>query len=227
MSNDETEIESSPHGLSTASYVIAVICLGLGISIGYLVRGGPSQQPATAPATTPAGAPAEMAAMQQQPTPEQMKQMADKQAETLLASLKQNPNDPEVFYKIGNIYYDTRQFPDAVKYYEQSLKLKPAADVRTDMATAYYFMGDADRAIAEFDEVLKQNPKHANALFNEGMVKWEGKGDISGAIVSWKKLLASNPDYPKREQVETLIAKAEAHTKMAPGTKTDKPARVQ
>lgn len=225
MSN-ATETKSSPHGLSTASYVIAVICLGLGISIGYLVRGGPSQQTTAAPAATPP-ATAGMGTMQQ-PTTEQMKQMADKQAEPLLASLKQNPNDPEVLYKIGNIYYDTRQFPEAVKYYEQSLKLKPAAaDIRTDMATAYYFMGDADRAITEFDEVLKQNPKHANALFNEGMVKWEGKGDISGAIVSWKRLLASNPDYPKREQVENLIAKAEAHTKMAPGTKTDKSAQVQ
>ena len=169
-----------------------------------------------------------MSATQQQPTPDQMKQMADKQAEPLLAGLKQNPNDPEALYKVGNIYYDTRQFPEAVKYYEESLKLKPdATDVRTDMATAYYFMGDPDHAITEFEEVLKQNPKHANALFNEGMVKWEGKGDITGAIVAWKKLLASNPDYPKREQVENLIAKAEAHTKMAPGTKTNKPAQVQ
>jgi cytochrome c-type biogenesis protein CcmH/NrfG len=217
----------SSKGLNTASYVIAAICLGLGICIGYLVRGGPPQAPATTPAVAETSAPAGMSGMQQ-PTADQLKHMADKQAESLVASLKQNPNDPDVLYKIGNIYYDTRQFPDAVKYYEQSLKVKPdAADVRTDMATAYYFMGDADRAITQFEEVLKQNPKHANALFNEGMVKWEGKGDISGAIVSWKKLLASNPDYPKREQVQNLIAKAEAHTKMAPGTKTDKPAQVQ
>src|SRR5262249_23880355 len=108
------------------------------------------------------------------------------------------------------------------------LKLQPSAvDVRTDMGTAYYFMGQADRAISEFDQVLKQDPKHANALFNEGMVKWEGKGDINGAITAWKKLLAANPDYPTQEQVENLIAKAEAHTKMAPGTKTNKPAQVE
>ena len=221
------ETNSSSKGLSTASYVIAVICLGLGISIGYLIRGGSSPQTAVVPAATQAAVPAGMGTMQQ-PTPEQMKQMADKQAEPLLASLKQNPNDPETLYKVGNIYYDTHQFPDAVKYYGESLKLKPGAtDVRTDMGTAYYFMGDADRAIAEFNAVLKQNPRHANALFNEGMVKWEGKGDIQGAIVAWKQLLASNPDYPKREQVQTLIAKAEAHTKMAPGTRTDKPAQVQ
>lgn len=223
MSN---ETSSTARGLSTASYVIAVICLGLGISIGYLIRGGSPQQPVSAPvAESPAPAAVNTT---QQPTPDQMKQMADKQAEPLLAGLKQNPKDPEALYKIGNIYYDTRQFPAAVKYYEESLKLKPeATDVRTDMATAYYFMGDPDHAITEFEAVLKQNPKHANALFNEGMVKWEGKGDITGAILAWKKLLASNPDYPKREQVENLIAKAEAHTKMAPGTKTNKPAQVQ
>ena len=157
MSN---ETSSTARGLSTASYVIAVICLGLGISIGYLIRGGSTQQPASATVATQTAPPSEMGATQQQPTPEQMKQMADKQAEPLLAGLKQNPNDPEALYKVGNIYYDTRQFPEAVKYYEESLKLKPdATDVRTDMATAYYFMGDPDHAITEFDEVLKQNPE--------------------------------------------------------------------
>lgn len=224
---NETGTQSSTRSLGTASYVIAALCLGLGICIGYLVRGG-SPSATTPKNATEANASPAMAAGQQQPTPEQMKHMADKQAEPLLASLKQNPNDPDLLYKIGNIYYDTQQFPEAVQYYENALKFQPdAVDVRTDMATAYYFMGQPDRAISEFDQVLKQNPKHANALYNEGMVKWEGKGDISGAVAAWKKLLTSNPDYPKRDQVQTLIAKAEAHLKMAPGTRTDKPAQVQ
>jgi cytochrome c-type biogenesis protein CcmH/NrfG len=226
MSN-ETNNSSQGLGLTTSSYVIAAVCLVLGVFIGYLVRGGSPQQPASPPVTAESAQPTGMTAAQQ-PTPERMKHMADKQAEPLLASLKQNPTDADLLYKIGNIYYDTRQFPEAVNYYEQSLKLKSGAtDVRTDMGTAYYFMGQPDRAISEFDLVLKQDPKHANALFNEGMVKWEGKGDINGAVAAWKKLLATNPNYPKREQLETLIAKAEAHTKMAPGTRTDKPAQVQ
>ena len=49
MSN---ETSSTAKGLSTASYVIAVICLGLGISIGYLIRGGSPQQPASATVAT-------------------------------------------------------------------------------------------------------------------------------------------------------------------------------
>src|SRR4051794_30019956 len=94
-----------------------------------------------------------------------MKHMADKQAEALLAQLKDKPNDPQLLYNLGNTYYDTQQYPEAIRYYEQSLAQNPkAADVRTDMATAYNYAGDVDKALAEFDIVLKQNPKHANAL---------------------------------------------------------------
>ena len=46
---------------------------------------------------------------------------------------------------IGNVYYDAQQYPIAVEYYTRALKLKPSdAAVRTDMATAYWYMGNAD-----------------------------------------------------------------------------------
>jgi len=110
-----------------------------------------------------------------------------------------------------------------VKYYEDSLKVNPRqTDVRTDMATAYHYMGQADKAIEEYEQVLKVDNKHANALFNEGMVKWQDKMDMKGAIAAWQLLLKTNPDYPKRDQVENLISKAEEHLSMKPGTKTTK-----
>jgi len=59
-----------------------------------------------------------------------------------------------------------------------------ATDVRTDMATAYHFMGQTDRALEEYDQVLKVDSKHANALFNTGMVKWQDKQDMKGAVAA-------------------------------------------
>ena len=53
---------SPVQGLSTASYIIAIICLGLGITIGYLVRGGISHPVASAPAADEASAPKGMGA---------------------------------------------------------------------------------------------------------------------------------------------------------------------
>jgi tetratricopeptide (TPR) repeat protein len=198
------------------------------VAVGYLLRGSasPSQPTASQAGTMAAAAPSGMGGMgAQQPSPEQMKHMADKQAEALLAQLRDKPNDPQLLYNLGNIYYDTQQYSEAIKYYEQSLAQNPkAADVRTDMATAYYYSGNVDKALSEFDVVLKQNPKHANALFNQGMVRWKGKMDVAGAVASWKKLLETNPNYERRDEVSTFISQAEKHLNLKPGQKTDKSA---
>ena len=153
--------------------------------------------------------------------------MADTQAQPLLEQLKSEPNNAQLFYKIGNLYYDAQQYPEAVNYYQSSLKIDPkATDVRTDLATAYHLIGQPDKAIQEFDEVLKIDDKYANALFNEGMVKWQDKMDINGAITSWKRLLATNPDYPQKDRVHQLVAEAEKHQNMKAGVKTDKSANA-
>lgn len=224
MANQQAR-NSGTNWTGTQAYVLAIICLVVGVAIGYLLRG--SASPATTDAHNHEAAPAGMGTGMgnTQPTPEQMKHMAEKQAEPLMAQLKDKPNDPQLLYQIGNIYYDTQNFPDAIQYYQQALAKDPKlADVRTDMATAYYYTGDVDRALAEFDAVLKQDPSHANALFNQGMVRWKGKMDINGAVASWKKLLEMNPNYQRKDEVQAFIAQAEKHANIKPGQKTDKPA---
>ena len=55
------------------------------------------------------------------PTLEQMKHMADKQAESLLEQLKSNPNDARLLAKIATMYSATHQFKEAADYYAKSL----------------------------------------------------------------------------------------------------------
>jgi cytochrome c-type biogenesis protein CcmH/NrfG len=222
----QTGQRSASSWTGTQAYLLAIICLVVGVAIGYLLRGSESQSatPSAAsvsPEQVPAGA---MGMGTQQPTPEQMRRMADKQAEPLLAQLKTNPTDPQLLYNIGNVYYDTQQYQEAIKYYEQSLSVNPKAeDVRTDMAVAYFYSDDVDKALSELAVVLKQNPTHPNALFNQGMIRWKGKMDIAGAVSSWKTLLQVNPNYERRSEVEAFIAQAEKHANLKPGQKTNKP----
>ena len=207
---------------STQAYVLSVICLLVGVAVGYLVRGSAPENTkgggvnAAAAPIQPGSTPMTSA---QQPTPEQLRHMADTQAEPLLTQLKSDPKNSALMYQIGNLYYDAQQYPEAIKYYEDALKIDPkATDVRTDMATAYHLMGQPDRAIQEYDAVLKIDGEHANALFNEGMVKWQDKMDLPGAIASWKRLLEAHPDYPQRDRVQQLIAQAQQHQTMTPGS---------
>jgi cytochrome c-type biogenesis protein CcmH/NrfG len=76
------------------------------------------------------------------------------------------------------------------------------------MATAYWYMGNADQAIAEFNNALHYAPNNPNTLFNLGVVMWRGKMDAAGAIADWEKLLAVNPNYSEKDKVEQLINEA-------------------
>jgi cytochrome c-type biogenesis protein CcmH/NrfG len=79
------------------------------------------------------------------------------------------------------------------------------------MGTAYWYTGNADKAIAEMETSLKYQSGHPQSLFNLGWVRWQGKGDAKGAVEAWEKLLKANPNYPQKEQVEQYIAKAKEH----------------
>jgi tetratricopeptide (TPR) repeat protein len=143
----------------------------------------------------------------QAPDSAQLKDMADTQAAPLLDKLKSDPNNPDLLSSVGNLYYDAHQYPAAVDYYARTLKARPSdAAVRTDMGTAFWYMGNADRALAEFEKALSYAPNNANTLFNRGLVRWKGKQDGAGAIADWEKLLATNPNYEGRDQVERMMA---------------------
>ena len=94
---NDTKEPSAGQWTSTQAYVLSVICLMVGVAVGYLVRGSaPSENvlPASANAagamqqTSPAGG------APMQPSSEQLRQMADTQAQPLLQQLQSDPFTP-------------------------------------------------------------------------------------------------------------------------------------
>ena len=130
----------------------------------------------------------------------------------LLDAVNRNPADYDALVKLGDMYYDGQQFSNTIQCYQRALAIHPESpDVRTDMGTAYWYSGNADRALSELETSLKYTPAHPQTLFNLGWIRWQGKADPKGAIEAWQKLLKTNPDYPQKPQVEQYIAKAKEH----------------
>jgi cytochrome c-type biogenesis protein CcmH/NrfG len=186
--------------------LLAVVCLMVGIASGWFIRGSQTTAPiGTANAVTVAAPAVKMDGPKSEAP--RLRELADAKAAPLLDRLKSDPNNPELLTSIGNIYYDARQYPIAIDHYARALKAKPSdAAVRTDMATAYWYMGNADAAIAEFNKALGYAPNNPNTLFNLGLVKWKGKMDSTGALADWQRLLAANPQYEERGKVKEMIA---------------------
>jgi cytochrome c-type biogenesis protein CcmH/NrfG len=192
--------------------LLAFFCLAVGTAGGWAVRAmrSPVKDPAAASAT--ASAPQKDSSA----TDPGLKQMADAQAAPLMEKLRSDPENAALLTALGNVYYDAHEYPTAVDFYARVLHGKPAdAAVRTDMGTAYWFMGNADRAIAEFEKALNYVPDNPNTLFNLGLVKWKGKMDAAGAIAAWERLLKTDPTYEQKGQVEEMLAAVKKHTNAA------------
>ncbi len=192
----------------TQAYILAAFCLLLGVALGYLFRG--SASPASSATTVQQGS--ELRQQTPAPAAADVQAALAQAAAPLLDAVNKNPDDYDSLVKLGNVFYDGQQYPSAIQYYERALVIHPEnPDVRTDMATAYWYTGNADKAIAAMQTSLKYRPGHPQTLFNLGWVRWQGKADPAGAISAWEQLLKANPDYPQRQQVEQYIAKAKEH----------------
>lgn len=200
---------------------LAAFSLLLGVCGGWIIRRASASptldSPQAAFTATPGPSPAQAAqpnfsSIPAGPTPAELKQAADTQAAPLIEKLKVDPTNASLLAQVGNLYYDAKQYPIAIDYYERSLKTQPRdTSVRTDLGTAYWYKGDPDTAITEFNKVLAIEPTKADTLFNLGVVKWQGKKDAQGAVAAWQKLLDTNPGYSNKENVLQLIAQVQAH----------------
>jgi cytochrome c-type biogenesis protein CcmH/NrfG len=211
---DESQHADPATGWNTIQvYILAVICLAFGLALGYLFRGSqarPVAEPFSSAALQPSMPPT-VGGGHPIPTLDQMKEMADKKAEPLLAQLKSDPNNAALLVQVARTYEATHQFKEASTYFQKSLQINPRdAATRTQLASCLYYDGDADGAISQLQRVLQDEPKDVNSLFNMGMIKWKGKNDADGAIAAWRQLLKSNTslENARKAQVQKLIAEA-------------------
>ncbi|MGB7549557.1 MAG: tetratricopeptide repeat protein [Terracidiphilus sp.] len=216
MANEPTAASTaSPSLQATHVYVMAVLCLVAGLAIGHLLRGWQTPVSPAQPTAVPAPPSPAAAAMRSGhvPTMDEMKQMADQQAAPLLEKLKSDPNNSAVLIQVGAIYHTTHRFKEAAAYYGRAVQIDPRnVAIRTKLASSLYRSGDADGAIAQLNQALVYDPKDANALFDLGLIRLQGKQDGKGAVAAWQQLLKSNPQLSAERKATVLKLMADVMT---------------
>jgi tetratricopeptide (TPR) repeat protein len=143
------------------------------------------------------------------------------QVNALTSVADREPNNPKPRVDLGNLYFDAEHYDEAIKWYEQALKLNPNdVNVSTDLGVCYYYTNQPDKALAQFDASLKLDPKHAKTLLNVGIVRAFGKQDLDGAAQAWQQVIAVAPDTPEAQAAKrALDSLKSAHPGLSSGQK--------
>lgn len=78
------------------------------------------------------------------------------------SALKANPKSYEANNQMGLVYYCCNEVKDAVKYYEEALKLKPEGDYKiySNLGYAYEKIGKYDNAVKIFTQLVQKFPQY-------------------------------------------------------------------
>lgn len=133
------------------------------------------------------------------------------EAEKIVA---QDPKNYQAWVQLANDYFDTEQPQKAVNAYAKALEIdsnnQNTPNVLTDQGVMYRKMGLFDKAIANFEQASKLDPKHTQSLFNLGVVYANDLKQKDKAIAAWQRYLALDPMSPQGQQVKAMVDELKA-----------------
>ena len=126
--------------------------------------------------------------------------------------LEKDPNNVQALINLGNAYFDTERYQEAIDAYSRALVINPKnSDVRTDLGIMYRKSGQFDKALETFRRAAQDNPRHLNSRFNLGIVLEYDKKDFQAAIQAWEDFLkVVSPDDERvtmvRQEIQAMKA---------------------
>jgi cytochrome c-type biogenesis protein CcmH/NrfG len=182
------------------SVVFGLAGIFFGVLVGWII----GSQQATGVVAQPAAATAPAAATP--PSAQAAPAFDESRVTALRATAERNPSDAETRVQLGNLYFDAERYPDAIRWYEDALRVDPKnVNASTDLGVAYYYSNQPDRALAQFDKSLAMDPRHSKTLLNIGIVRAFAKQDLEGAEKVWQRVVELAPESPEAGVAKKLL----------------------
>lgn len=113
----------------------------------------------------------------------------------LKSRLKDKPNDPDILWRLGDAYFDSKQFAEAETTYKKAIEFKPnETDIYNDLGLSAHYLGKPSEGLRYVEEGIKKNPYHQRIWLTKGFILAYGMGDLDGAKTAWEKANALNPE---------------------------------
>lgn len=123
----------------------------------------------------------------------------------LLDAHKQQPEDSQLCFYIGNIYSHDRHPAEALRFYDLGIKNSPApARFHFNIGLTRMQLGKYNAALHSLTLALALDPKLADAHLDMGLAYYRLQ-ELRKAAAEWRLYLQKKPDAPQREALLRAI----------------------
>jgi tetratricopeptide (TPR) repeat protein len=146
--------------------------------------------------------------------------------QTYKRSIALNPDLPNAYNGLGNIYENRHDYVKALEYFTQSIARGPHQYyfAYINRGYTYFLLSQLDKALEDFNEAAKIDPRYANTYFNLGLV-YQRQGNLPRALENYQKAISLAPNdvsnaviYEKRAEIYKIMGNdkaAQADSNMA------------
>ena len=138
-------------------------------------------------------------------TKEAKAQKVDQSIATLKKGLEVKPDDADTLQLLVNVLVDAGREAEAQTYMAklpQGTKIDP--ERLLNLGIKYYNEKKIDKALEEFDRVVKENPDLAEAYYYRGLV-YLNKGKVPEAKADFQKLLTLDPNNKFAKEAQEYL----------------------
>jgi cytochrome c-type biogenesis protein CcmH/NrfG len=122
-----------------------------------------------------------------------------------------HPQDLAARLDLAQRYLETGDAAGAVEEYLAALSIDPSnAEARAALGFVLYLSGKPQEGLDSVRQALASDPNDPEALYYEGVILLEGLSRPSEAAAAFRDYLAKAPFGSHRDEVRTLLARAEA-----------------
>ncbi|MCR4374547.1 MAG: sulfatase-like hydrolase/transferase [Acidobacteria bacterium] len=118
----------------------------------------------------------------------------------------EDPNVIDAWFMLGNEYFKTGQFTEAIAQFARALDLKPDYDLAIiNMANAYRRLGQDDAALAGYERYVMIDPKNAYVRYQIGEIYLD-RGDDARAETEFAAALEIDPKLASARVATGVLA---------------------
>ncbi len=136
----------------------------------------------------------------------------DTKEQELKKAIAEDPNNRDLLFRLGALYFESDRFTQAIEVYRKILKINEKdVDTLNDLGLALHYTGQSNEAIKVLKQATTFNPLHQRAWLSLGFVL-ASTGRAEEAKNSLNRAINLNPDNPVGKEARRILGLIEKNT---------------